>query len=75
MPRPSTERRNRCTPNVVWIDLDDLNLEEGAPIQAFDLASDLEASGEVSDKFNAAKPFEFQAEGTVVTWKPESKSR
>jgi len=62
-------------PNVVWIDLNDLNLREGAPVQAFDLASDLEASGEVSDKFSAAKPFEFQAEGTVVTWKPEPKSR
>ena len=62
-------------PNVVWIDLDDLNLKKGAPVQAFDLAADLEASGEVSAKFSDAKPVEFQAEGTVVTWKPDPKSR
>ena len=66
MPRPSTERRNRCTPNVVWIDLDDLNLKKGAPVQAFDLAADLEASGEVSDKFRPAKPFEFIKAGASV---------
>jgi choloylglycine hydrolase len=61
-------------PNLVWMDLAKLNLKEGAPIQVFDMASDLEASGEVSGRFSTAKPFEFQAEGTVVTWKPESKS-
>ncbi|MDH3959974.1 MAG: linear amide C-N hydrolase [Desulfuromonadales bacterium] len=56
-------------PNVVWIDLDKLSLNEGAPVQAFDLAADLEASGQISDKFSDVKPFEFQTGGTVVTWK------
>lgn len=57
-------------PNVVWIDLEKLNLKEGAPVQMFDLASDLEAAGEVSAKFNSGHPIEFQKAGTAVTWKP-----
>jgi choloylglycine hydrolase len=35
-------------PNVVWIDLDKLNLDKGAPVQVFDMAKDISASGEVS---------------------------
>ena len=62
-------------PNVVWVDLDKMNLAKGAPVLAFDLASDIEASGDVSGKFTTVKPLEFQAEGTAVTWKPQSKSR
>ncbi|WP_108682947.1 linear amide C-N hydrolase [Methyloceanibacter sp. wino2] len=57
-------------PNVVWIDLAKLNLEEGAPAQMFDLATDIEASGEVSGKFKPADPFAFQKAATSVTWKP-----
>jgi hypothetical protein len=57
-------------PNVVWIDLDKLNLDEGAPVQMFDLAADLEASGEVSGKFKPTDPFAFQKAGTAITWKP-----
>lgn len=57
-------------PNVVWIDLEKLNLGEGAPVQMFDLAADLEAAGEVSSKFHAAPSPEFQMAGTAVTWKP-----
>jgi choloylglycine hydrolase len=53
-------------PNVVWIDLDKLNLKEGAPVQMFDLASDLEAAGEVSGKFVPTQPFEFQKAGSTV---------
>jgi len=62
-------------PNVVWIDLDNLNLKEGAPVQMFDLASDIEASGEVSGEFKPAKPLEFQKAGTAVTWKPAPKTK
>ena len=57
-------------PNVVWIDLDKLNLSEGAPVRLFDLATDLEASGEVSAKFKPADPLVFQEADTAVTWKP-----
>jgi penicillin V acylase-like amidase (Ntn superfamily) len=52
-------------PNVVWMDLDKLDLREGAPIQVFDMASDLEASGNVSNKFVPAKAFEFVEAGTT----------
>jgi choloylglycine hydrolase len=57
-------------PNVVWIDLNKLDLEEGAPTQVFDLAADLSASGEVSGKFQPAEPLQFQKAGTAVAWKP-----
>jgi penicillin V acylase-like amidase (Ntn superfamily) len=59
-------------PNVVWIDLDKLNLNAGAPVQMFDLSADLEAAGNVSEKFQPAEPLEFQKAGTAVTWKPTS---
>jgi choloylglycine hydrolase len=53
-------------PNVVWMDLDKLDLDKGAPVQLFDMASDLEASGNVSSKFRPAEAFEFiEAGGTV----------
>jgi choloylglycine hydrolase len=53
-------------PNVVWMDLDKLKLDKGAPVQLFDMASDLEASGNVSSKFRPAEAFEFiEAGGTV----------
>lgn len=57
-------------PNVVWVDLDKLNLGEGSPILMFDLAKDIEASGEVSGKFKPTDPLVFQKAGTAVTWKP-----
>ncbi|WP_460805002.1 linear amide C-N hydrolase [Microbulbifer agarilyticus] len=56
-------------PNVVWIDMDKLDLSEGAPVLMFDLAEDLEAAGEVSGKFKPAESVTFQQAGTVVTWK------
>lgn len=60
-------------PNVVWIDLDKLNLNEGASNQVFDLATDLDASGEVAGKFQPAEPLQFQKAGTAVTWKPDAR--
>ena len=57
-------------PNVVWVDLDKLNLKAGAPNQVFDLAGDFEASGQISGKFQPAEPLKFQKAGTAVTWKP-----
>lgn len=62
-------------PNVVWMDLRNLNLSEGAPVQMFDLASDLEVSGEVSGKFKPADPVAFQKAGTAVTWKQAPKKQ
>jgi penicillin V acylase-like amidase (Ntn superfamily) len=63
-------------PNVVWIDLKKLNLDAGAQVQMFDLASDLEAAGEVSGKFRPTKePFKWQKAGTAVQWKPKPRSR
>lgn len=53
-------------PNVVWIDLKNLNLEEGAPIQMFDLKADIEASGEVSGKFAPSEQVAYQMAGTAV---------
>lgn len=57
-------------PNVVWIDLANLNFSQGAPVQMFDLASDLEAAGEVAQKFQPTDPVHYQKAGTAVTWKP-----
>lgn len=62
-------------PNVVWIDLDKLNLKEGAPVQVFDMASDIDASGEVSGKFRPTQPVDFYQEGSTVTWKPATRTR
>jgi len=62
-------------PNVVWVDLSKLNLKAGAPVQSFDMASDIDASGEVSGKFQPTKPFEFYAEGSTLGWKPAPRTR
>ncbi|QDU54841.1 linear amide C-N hydrolase [Aeoliella mucimassa] len=53
-------------PNVVWVDLDQLNLDADADTQLFDLAADLDAAGEVSAKFEPADPIVFQPAGTAV---------
>ena len=58
-------------PNVVWVDLEKLDLSKGASEQVFNLAKDIEAAGEVSGKFQKCDPFIFQKAGTAVTWKPE----
>jgi choloylglycine hydrolase len=62
-------------PNVVWVNLDKLNFDEGAPTQVFDLARDLTAAGEVSGKFQPAEPLQFQKAGTPVTWKPATEKK
>ena len=59
-------------PNVVWVDLDKLDLKEGASVQIFNLASDLNASGEVSARFKPVEPLQFQQAGTAVTWQPST---
>ncbi len=61
-------------PNVVWVDLDKLDLQDGVPVQMFDLSADLEAAGEVSTRFRPADPIRFQIAGTAVTWKPAPRS-
>ena len=53
-------------PNVVWIDLKNQNLEEGAPIKTFDLYEDREAAGEVSGKFHPSPPIAWQMAGTKI---------
>lgn len=57
-------------PNVIWVNLDNLDLSEGASVRMFNLAVDMEAAGEVSSKFQPAEPLEFQKANTEVTWKP-----
>ncbi len=62
-------------PNVVWIHLENLDLNEGASVQMFDLAADPDAAGEVSGKFKPAESIEFQKAGTAVTWKPATERK
>jgi len=57
-------------PNVVWTDLDKLELNAGAPVKMFDLAGDFEAAGDVSAKFKSVQSIEFQMANTAVTWNP-----
>jgi choloylglycine hydrolase len=58
-------------PNVVWVDFENFDMSEGAPIMAFDLAGDFDASGEVSALFKPTDPPVFVKAGGVVTWKPK----
>ena len=46
-------------PNVVWVRLDKLNLDEGAPPGILDLRRHVDLSGEVSTYFKPGKPIEF----------------
>jgi penicillin V acylase-like amidase (Ntn superfamily) len=46
-------------PAIFWVDLEKLKLEPGATPQRLDLTGRPILSGEVSDKFAPAKPFEF----------------
>ena len=50
-------------PNVVWVDLDKLNLEEGASARKFNLATHSDASGQVADMFNPTEPPAFLEAG------------
>lgn len=62
-------------PNVVWVDMNQLDLRAGAPVKMFDLESDFEANGEVSGRFRTAKPILFQKAGAAVQWKPTSRKQ
>ena len=57
-------------PNLVWMDLENLNLGEGASEQLFDLDGYFEAAGDVAGKFKPAAPLVFQQANTPLTWKP-----
>lgn len=50
------------SPSVFWVDLENLDLSEGAPVMKLDLGVDMERvlSGESSGRFEAAEPFTFQ---------------
>jgi penicillin V acylase-like amidase (Ntn superfamily) len=50
------------SPSVFWVDLEALDLSEGADVQKLDLGVDMERvlSGEVSAEFEPADPFAFQ---------------
>ncbi|MCC6916956.1 linear amide C-N hydrolase [Nitrosomonas sp.] len=50
------------SPSVFWIDMAKLNLSKGAPVRKLELGEDMTRilSGEVSDYFVRADPFEFQ---------------
>jgi choloylglycine hydrolase len=53
-------------PNVVWVDMDKLNLDEGASAQKFNLATHFDASGQVADKFQPTEPPAFIEAGAKV---------
>jgi choloylglycine hydrolase len=53
-------------PNVVWVDIDKLNLDEGASAQKFNLATHSDASGQVADKFQPTQPPAFIEAGARV---------
>lgn len=50
------------SPNVFWVDLDQLDFSKGAPVEALKLGVDMTAvqSGEVSHAFTASQPFTFE---------------
>jgi choloylglycine hydrolase len=49
------------SPNVVWVRLDTLRLEPGAPVQKLDLVNEADGIGDVSGRFREARPFVFLA--------------
>ncbi len=51
------------SPSVFWVDIENLDLSEGADIRKLDLGMDMERilTGEVSAKFEPAESFVFQA--------------
>ncbi|MGD2025545.1 MAG: linear amide C-N hydrolase [Methyloceanibacter sp.] len=53
-------------PNVVWVDMDKLNLDEGASVQKFNLETHADASGQVADKFHPTEPPAFTEAGVQV---------
>ena len=59
-------------PSLVWVDLEKMDLSEGAPVMMFDPGGDLEAAGDISRRFHQQKPPEFQKAGTAVSWRPSA---
>lgn len=51
-----------ASPSIFWVDLDNLDLSEGAAVMKLDLGVDMERimSGESSASFETAEPFTFQ---------------
>jgi choloylglycine hydrolase len=49
------------TPNTFWVDLDELNITEGAPVMKLSLAGGAVYAGNTSAKFAKAEPFQFLA--------------
>jgi penicillin V acylase-like amidase (Ntn superfamily) len=47
------------SPNIVWVELDELNFKAGAPVKKLDLVRELDLVGDVSRKFKNSKPFVF----------------
>ncbi len=47
------------SPNIVWVSLDRLDFQEGAPVKKLDLVNKNNYVGEVSDQFVPSSPFEF----------------
>ncbi len=52
------------TPSVFWVDLDKLDLKQGAPALKLDLTGNPMRAGEVSKDFAPAQPFKFLAPQT-----------
>ena len=53
-------------PNVVWVDMDKLNLDEGASTQKFNLDTHSDVSGHVADMFSPTEPPAFIEAGKQV---------
>jgi choloylglycine hydrolase len=55
-------------PNVIWVDLKNFDLSEGAPTMMFNLKGNFDASGDVSGLFKESEPVNFIKAGGVVEW-------
>jgi penicillin V acylase-like amidase (Ntn superfamily) len=47
------------SPSIFWVDIDKLDLKEGAEVKVLDLTNYPSYAGEVSDNFKESKPFEW----------------
>ena len=47
------------TPNTFWVNLQDMNLEKGAPVLKLSIANDETYSGNTAKDFKPAQPFKF----------------
>lgn len=48
------------SPNVIWVNLDKLQLKKGGPVLKLDLVNTLDRIGDVTGQFKPSKPFEFR---------------